>query len=414
MRNKMKRSLLLVLSCANLVSNVGYASWIFPSQKEYSINNQDTQSKPVAYIVGKEKIKYTSIEKALDVASSGDIVCVIPPTLPNYNPGSNPNAPDQVTYVISRNCTIKPGVTLVIPTDKDTFATVQDDSTLNSFVLSMEQDDRTRGESTTNTYDSKPSYGKFATDSQSKYLRVTVELKEGVVLTNNGRLVISGYLSGGINAGRGMRDQTSHSYSQIVLGKGAKILQGSPEISTSSEPVTYCFGYIKEKQNDNGSVVDFSKGKIYMPLIILDYKGFQFLSGVEDSVQKQGCSPFNRLEVRNIECQAVFRYGSSLYGATNIYIYQSAGSLGTVEDTLHNEFKLIGNGSDALVNLTDSNYSRLEAKFISSLSQMRLNFIGGLKMGNLALQLKVNFASMDLNTAYGFFPIHYGFEFPHF
>ncbi len=76
MRNKMKSSLLLVLSYASLVSTVGYASWILPSQKEYSINNRDTQSKPVAYIVGKEKIKYTSIEKALDVAKSGDIVLV--------------------------------------------------------------------------------------------------------------------------------------------------------------------------------------------------------------------------------------------------------------------------------------------------------------------------------------------------
>lgn len=85
MRNRMKRSLLLVLSCASLVSTVGYASWILPSQKEYSINNRDTQSKPVAYIVGKEKIKYTSIEKALDVAKSGDIVLVIPPTDSNYH-----------------------------------------------------------------------------------------------------------------------------------------------------------------------------------------------------------------------------------------------------------------------------------------------------------------------------------------
>lgn len=408
MRNKMKHTLLLVLSCASLVSTVGYASWILPSQKEYSINNRDTQSKPVAYIVGKEKIKYTSIEKALDVAKSGDIVCVIPPTLPNYNPGSNPNVPDQVTYEISRDCIIKPGVTLVIPTDKNTFATVKDDSSLNSFVISMEQDDRTRGESTKYTYDAKPSYGRFATDSESRYLRVTVKLKEGVVLTNNGKLVVSGYLSGGINAGPGMRGQTSHSYSQIILEKGAKVLQGSPEISASIEPVTYCFGYIKEAQNDNGSIVDFAKGKVYMPLIILDYKGLQFLSGVEKSVQKQGCSPFNRLEVRNIECKTVFRYGSSLYGATNMYIYQSAGSLGTVEDTLHNEFKLIGNGSDALVNFTDSIYSRLEAKFISSLSRMRLNFVGGFKMGNLAFKLKVKLGSMDLNTAYGFFPIHYG------
>lgn len=139
MRNKMKRSLLLVLSCASLVSTIGYASWILSSQKEYSINNRDTQSKPVAYIVGKEKIKYTSIEKALDVAQSGDIVCVIPPSKPNYNDNTNKNLPDQVTYKISRDCEIKPGVTLFIPTDSSSEKEVTDSSSLNSYIESMKK-----------------------------------------------------------------------------------------------------------------------------------------------------------------------------------------------------------------------------------------------------------------------------------
>lgn len=39
---------------------------------------------------------------------------------------------------------------------------------------------------------------------------------------------------------------------------------------------------------------------------------------------------------------------------------------------------------------------------------MRWNFVGVFKMGTLAFKLKVQLGSMDLSTAYGLFPIHYG------
>lgn len=137
MRNKMKHTFLLVLSCASLVSAVGYASWILPSQKEYSISNRDTQSKPITYIVGKEKIKYTSIEKALDVAKSGDIVLVIPPTDSNYHSMNNNITPNKVTYRISRDCEIKTGVSLVIPTESSACTGITNANSLEQFIKSM-------------------------------------------------------------------------------------------------------------------------------------------------------------------------------------------------------------------------------------------------------------------------------------
>lgn len=214
MRSKMKRSLLLVLSCASLVSTVGYASWILPSQKEYSINNRDTQSKPVAYIVGNEKIKYTSIEKALDVAKSGDIVLVIPPTDSNYHSANNNVTPNKVTYRISRDCEIKVGVSLVIPTESSACAGITNANTLEQFIKSMSNDDRNRG----------GNYAKIASDDSAHYLRTTIEIDDGIILKNNGNLVISGYLSGG-SATSGPIGRTSHSYSRILLGKNSKIIQ---------------------------------------------------------------------------------------------------------------------------------------------------------------------------------------------
>ena len=404
MKNGFRKTALLVLSCAGLIGTIGYSSWVAESSKSYSINNRDTISKPVAYIVGKEKVKYTTIEKALSMAVSGDIVCVIPPEKDNYHPSTNVITPDKVTYDITRDCEIKEGVTLVLPTDKATFSSVTNASTLSTYITSMREDDRSHGETTAQVSGTKASYGRHASAYEKNYLRVTVNVKENVTVTNKGTIVVSGYLSGGANAGAGMRGQTSHSYAQIVLGSNASIVQ------SGSNATFHCYGYVKEEAKGNGSTVVFQGGTIYMPLIVNDYKGFVFLSGIQEAVQGQGCSPFNRLEMRNFGCSTQFRYGSSLYGVTNIFYYQDAGSLGTYTDTLHNQFKIIGNGTDALINLTDSTYSCLEAYFDSSSSKMKLNFIGGAKIGNLAFKISASGKTIDLNTKYGYFPISYGME----
>lgn len=149
MKKRIKQTALLVLSCASLVATAGYSSWIVQSHKEYALNNRDTTSKPVAYIVGNDKVKYTSIEKALEVAKSGDIVCVIPPTEDNYknikNGAVKPNSIQKVTYHITRNCEIKEGVSLIIPTDQKTLSSVTDSTSLNNYIKSMRDSERDQG-----------------------------------------------------------------------------------------------------------------------------------------------------------------------------------------------------------------------------------------------------------------------------
>ncbi len=58
-------------------------------------------------------------------------------------------------------------------------------------------------------------YNAYAT-ADARYLRVTIEIANGVTLTNNGTLVISGYVGGGTSNG-GIIGQTTHSYARIVL-----------------------------------------------------------------------------------------------------------------------------------------------------------------------------------------------------
>ena len=122
MKSKAK-PILLILSLSCVTSLVGYSAYSVGYRYSYSQSNK-IQMGPAAYIVGKEDVKYTSIEKALDVAQSGDIVCVIPPELANYNDMTNKITVDKVVYEISRSCTIKQGVTLLLPTDKASASSV--------------------------------------------------------------------------------------------------------------------------------------------------------------------------------------------------------------------------------------------------------------------------------------------------
>lgn len=347
--NKYKNGskIIFVLSVVTLTPTIGFSTWMIQKASNDTVINNFVEDIPVAYIIGKEDIKYTIIEKALDVAQSGDIVSVLPPTLSNYHPTDNNVLPDKVNYKISRNCEIKEGVTLIVPTDSISLNSVTDSSSFDALVKNMQEDDRTRGETTEHTYDSKASYGKYSTDNESLYLRTTITIEKNVQLTNKGKLLISGYLGGGVNAGAGIRGQTSHSYSQIVLEEGASIVQDS------ANATTYCYGYIKESIFNNNSFVNVLLGNFYLPLIVCDYKGFQFSSGIEAAVKEQACSPFNQFEMRNIESNIYFRYGSSVFGVSNIYVYQNAGFT-TIEQTLHNSFSIVGSLSSFFIQLTDS------------------------------------------------------------
>lgn len=408
MKNKTMK--LLVISCSVCISSVGLSSFVIGDiiNNKYVADN-DIGSEPVAYIIGRDE-RFTSIEKALDFAQRDDIVCLIPPTKANYHPTNNKVLPDQVTYEIKSNCEIKEGVTLVIPTDSASLETVHDKSSLNEYIKSMQEDDRSRGEVITKKDEnenlvedpsaSKASYGKYAVSDEAHYLRVTVKIRDNVVLKNNGNLVVSGYLSSGASAGAGVRGQTSHSYSQIILGRSAKIVQ------EKANAVTHCYGYIKEESKGNNSYVNIIDGKVYIPFIVNDYRGFAFTSGIEDAVKNEHCTPFNQIEFQNIQANCYFRFGSEVYGVCNLFLYQDAGLI-VVNEVFHTTFKLIGNASDSLITFTDERNSFILSYFDQSYDVLNLNCFGGFKLNNLDFAIKVSGVNIKLSTSDAYFPISY-------
>ena len=118
----MKKKVLLVSSAftTTLISanSIGYALWFLNESKSNefaTIEFDNKNAKPVAYIEGQESTKYTSIEKALKVAendSNNNTIYVIP--------GTNP--------IIEGECLVDTGDTLVFPYDGTTWQ----DSTRNN------------------------------------------------------------------------------------------------------------------------------------------------------------------------------------------------------------------------------------------------------------------------------------------
>ena len=388
---KRKKSVVLLLSLSCATTTIGYASWVANYYYNYVQTNK-VQDVPVAYIIGKEDVKYTTIEKALEVAQSGDIVCVIPPTKENYNDQTNANNPDSVIYKISRNCVIKSGVTLFIPTDKNSVSQVTDSASLSTYISNMKKSSRDQGNN---------GYNSYAEKAASRFLRVTIEIENGKTLTNKGTLLISGYLSGG-TSNSGCVGQTSHSYSRIVLGEGSRILQDE------SKAITYCFGFINEKTTNNNSNIMFENGKLYIPCVINDYRGFTYSYAMTNgAIDTERCSPFNLIEFRNIDVKSTIKYNCSVYSLINIYVkYDTLG----VDQTMFIEKGVIGTTNDFLLKLSDSQYSSIVYKYNSISNTFNAKCYGGFVFNYLTITLSLKGQSLDLSTKNAYFPISYKFD----
>lgn len=222
----------------------------------------------VAYI---GSTNYVTIESALRNAKSGDKVYVVP--------GTNP--------IINQNCVVKSGVELYIPYENEIWEN-KESAGLNTFSDS------------TSTY-------------VNTYRKNEVKINTGVSLTieSGGALYIGGQTG---NTSMPMQGHTSGKYSQITLYNNAKILNSGN---------VFCYGYIKEQTKDNGSIFASYSGNVYAPLVIYDFRGGSSTAAVykADPNDNIGApiSPFNTLDMPNIQTLAAYYYGTNLYGCVNLY-----------------------------------------------------------------------------------------------
>ena len=393
-----KQKGVLFLSAISLATGIGLSSFIINNSISTESEAVEGSADPVAYINSPDN-QFLTLKGALDAAQSGDIVSLIPPTDANYNDESNKATPDKKVYTLYKDAEVKDGVTLIIPVDQESLSSVNDENSLNDYINQFRYDSRPNS-----SKGSLSSYSKFATDNEDAYLRTTLIIDDEVTLTNNGTIVVGGYLGGG-TSNAGSLGQVSHSYSQIIMGNGAKIVQEENDSSN-----IYCFGYIREEVKNNSSSIKINKGNVYLPFIVNDFRGFPFSwSMTKDAMSEFGAAPFNQFELRNIEPLITYGYNSSLFGMINVYVYYDA-SLITINDVATKTIGLIGNTDDFLIQFNDATFSYISFKYDEETTVAQLDLYGGAKLNNLKVELSLDSQRVDLTTENSFFPISYKYN----
>ncbi len=292
-----KYKLLLVLSVPALLCSVGNAEWVLMNLKQKEDTISAKPSVPVCYIDGTPDVKYTTIEKALEVANkeatdeNKKTVVVIPNTSKDFITPS---------YVISRSCTIGKNVTLVIPYDTSVLDATDDKNnyaTNGGKVLP----------------DSKSNYSKFMKSNIGLNSKMTIE----------GNLLILGKLSSNDQRPTG---HTSAQYAQLSLFDNA-------EIDCTGTGSIECYGFIKEwyqnnKGNEKKSLNDSNGSKILfqdnssleMPGVIYDFYGGRFSSGATS----ENCFPFTSFDFPNIQSTRQFSYGAKISACSQVYANDKA------------------------------------------------------------------------------------------
>lgn len=224
----------------------------------------------------------------------------------------------------------------------------------------------------------------YQTNSLTEDKSLVVSIDKNITLTNNGTIYVGGSLAGGTNSIGGYSGQTYGQYSTLSLGTNAKLI---------SNGSIYCYGYIKESSENNGSsLITNSGSKTYVPFVIRDFRnGGVTVSCVQKDKDKK-CFPFNEYEIRNITCIANVKYGSSLNGWGNLYAGNQQNAT-TME--------MIGTSSSSFIQLNDSS-SYVYAKFDETSDICDLKIYNGCSFNSMSLSLSMGISFTVSSNSFNF------------
>lgn len=298
----MKRKNLVLSSTflATIVSlpSIALSSFIITNTEsnEYNLGLSDKkEAKPVAYIAGNEAVKYTSIEKALDVAKhdeNSNTIYVIP--------GSNPTITD--------NCIISNGDSLIMPYEGTTYMDETRDTVKNDLFAD----------------------GNLAQVKKNRKNLITVE--PDVTITNYGTISIGGIL--GTSVSKSRQRPTGHTTGSYVE------VRMNGDSSINNYGTINCYGYIKTNEYHTINDIDIqpeinnigTNAIINLPIVIYDYKGANFAIG---SIAAK-TMPFNIFDFPNSQVKMTFDKDARLSTFVTLYSSGFAGKLeGVQQETLH-------------------------------------------------------------------------------
>lgn len=369
MHKSSSTKILFVLSVSSLITYViGYGSFLYLNGIENSSDfTLTTQNKPAVCYIG--SIKYTSIEKALFIASSNttaDTIYVIP--------GTNP--------VISRSCEIESRDTLCLPYEDN-------GNDVHTFL--------NRNDATSNA-----TFGDLNSDNVNKNRKNQVTIRGNVSLTNNGTLTVGGSIGYG-GSPTGITGQTASSYCEILMNNNSNIINNGN---------INLYGYIKESSKNNGSYVEHKNSSVIkLPFVVYDFRGGSY----SYACYGKDVMPFSNYDFPNCQSLQKFYYGSKMYGLVTIYAGNSWSTpevlvLGTNSDSCL--FRLSDNY--ATIKYTPSNILYTTNDVSSSTTLETANFteihtFGDISLSNLRIELNVGL-TITVDTSKMYCPLCFKYQ----
>ena len=309
----------------------------------------------VAYI--NNSTPYGSIEDALAVAGSGDVVWVRPF-----------DASLGAIYIMS-DTTVPTGVTLLLP-----YGINGDGShTISNGTISVPTEAQTS----------------TAAPADESLCHVKVVIAAGKTLTNNGTIQIAGQISGGAGAAP---------YSSFTAGEHARlVLDASAELINNG--TIYAAGFIRELVKNNGSKVILNNGSVlYQPFTVKDFPGGSVSYAIYNTMGKsEAITAYNRFFLMNVSPETHINYG----GVVNVW------ALLWANDQINQTMGYMvgaGSNSSAVITLTDPTYSKVVYKYDVDTEIGDLDVYGGARTNGMKFSVKV-LTTVTINTADALFAI---------
>ncbi len=340
-------SLALVL----LFGNIGLGAYIVGS-KNASIEGNVSINSVGDAVCEIGNTKYTSIEKALEMAQSSSGAQTI-----RVLPGVN-------GYTITRPCTLGSGDSLLIPYD--------DTCSLKNPTADVE-------------------ISGFADNNPDTYRKTLVVLSSTLTIEEGASLVICGKV-GGANPQGG----TTGDYAELQFTSFGYI--------DCSGDIT-CYGYIHDQAEKQRAVDDvciyMHKGTFKEPLAMYDWGSATNAQGKMGN----GAFPINHFDFPNVRPPMYFEYGSKLVAMGNVY----AASMhikadGTIVATDSDEaFLQLKVGSGVLINV--NNVDDLKTSNSVSRHSVSVRANGDLNISAVVVELKVGIINYTLDSKKYYLPI---------
>ena len=176
---------------------------------------------------------------------------------------------------------------------------------------------------------------------------------------------------------------------ELVLEDGAKI---------ENYGLIKSFGFVRESAEDNGSEVNVYNGAtLAQPFTLRDHLGGSRLYYIYNNGKGSTCA-FTRMVFMNVDPLVTYSYGAKMDAWVNMY----AG-----DQQNHDTITIVGYDSSAVVQMTDSTYSLIEAKYHKDDETMDLDIYGGAKTNSMNITVKATIGSAKINTKDFLFPLSY-------